>query len=488
MTSKTQADALETTVLTPPGHTNTQGRGESGSYRVLWLALAAVLVIGLAVIFLLPALIESPEQASTPVTTAVITGVDSRDAANESMQAWLQLRARLELEHASQWGEPNWSQSEQAADNGARMLAQRQFGEAARYYEEALQGLVQLDNERYTHLVTALAAAEQALANNRLIEAIEQFERVLVMQPENEDARFGLSRAQARLAVLDSMAAGEQAEADGDLLAAQAAFQEAALLDPEYEPPIAAFNRVSEALQAGAFQDAMTRTMTALDNYQNGYRGALIIAEKALAEARAIHPSDATVLDAQQRVEQARHQARLDNFRRQAANMVKAENWLAAGNVYKRALKMDSMASFAQSGIEVAEARLEVNRQFDHYLKNPERLYDEEPLANAEQLLAAVGSAPVDEPKLEKKIVTLQQLVSQAGMPIMVSLISDGETDVSIYHVGPLGTFTSQQIELLPGGYTVVGTRPGYRDIHKQLAVIPGKQGVTLNIRCEEII
>ncbi|RLA00540.1 MAG: hypothetical protein DRQ45_07200, partial [Gammaproteobacteria bacterium] len=177
MTGKIQADAQETTVLTPPGPTITQGRGESGSYRALWLALAAVLVIGLAVIFLLPALIESPEQASTPVTTAVITGVDSREAANESMQAWLQLRARLELERASQWGEPNWSQSEQAADNGARMLAQRQFGEAARYYEEALQGLVQLDNERYTQLVTALAAAEIALANNQLEEAIEQFER-----------------------------------------------------------------------------------------------------------------------------------------------------------------------------------------------------------------------------------------------------------------------------------------------------------------------
>jgi tetratricopeptide (TPR) repeat protein len=248
MTNNTQPDAKETTVLTPPGQANTQGQGDPGSYRMLWLALAAVLIIGLTVIFLLPALIESPEQASKPAATAVTAGVDSRDAANESMQAWLQLRARLELEHASQWGEPNWSQSEQAADNGARLLAQRQFGEAARYYEQALQGLVQIDNERYTHLVMALAAAEEALANNRLEEAIEQFERVLTIQPENADARFGLSRAQTRPAVLDGMAAGEQAEAAGYLLAAQAAFQEAALLDPEYEPPSVAFNRFSEAM------------------------------------------------------------------------------------------------------------------------------------------------------------------------------------------------------------------------------------------------
>jgi hypothetical protein len=488
MNSKIQADAQETTVLTPPGLTNTQGRGESGSYRVLWLALAAVLVIGLAVIFLLPALIESPQQAGTPVTTAVITGVDSREAANESMQAWLQLRARLELERAAQWGEPGWSQSEQAADNGARMLAQRQFGEAARYYEEALQGLVQLDNERYTLLVTALAAAEVALANNRLIEATEQFERVLVMQPENEDAHFGLSRAQTRLTVLENMAAGEQAEAGGDLLKAQAAFQEAALLDPEYEPPTVAFNRVSEALEAGAFQDAMTRTLTALNQYKNGYKRGLNIAEKALAEAAALRPSDAAVIDAQQRITQIRQETRLNSLRRQAANLVRTENWQGASNVYKRVLAIDDSAGFALTGQEKAKARLELNQQFDHYLKKPERLYAEEPLANAELLLSGAGSAPANEPKLAKKIASLQQLVTNASTPVTVILQSDGETDISIYHVGQLGAFTNQQLELLPGNYTVVGTRYGYRDIRKELSVHPGKQDIDLFIRCEEVI
>jgi tetratricopeptide (TPR) repeat protein len=474
--------------LTPPGKRTVQGSNEAGQYRMLWIALLAILVLGLAVIFALPAFIQSPQQAGAPANTAVLTGVESRDTANESMQAWLQLRARLELEHASQWGEPIWSQSQQAADSGARMLAQRQFIEAAEFYNQALQGLQQLASGTDTRLAAALAAAQQALERNELDVALKQFELALVIEANNEDARYGLARTQTRQTVLENMAAGERAEANGDLMAALTAYQEAALLDPEYEPPTAAFNRVSELLETGAFQDAMTRTMTALDNYQNGYRGALIVAEKALAEARAIHPSDAAVLDAQQRVKQARHQARLDSFRRQAANMVKTENWLGAGNVYKRALAVDSTVGFAQTGIEEAEARLEVNRQFDHYLKNPERLYDEEPLANAEQLLAAVGSAPADEPKLAKKIVTLRQRVSQAGIPITVSLSSDGATDVSIYHVGQLGTFTNRQIELLPGDYTVVGARPGYRDVLKKLAVIPGKQDVSLSISCEEII
>ncbi|MEN8206300.1 MAG: tetratricopeptide repeat protein, partial [Pseudomonadota bacterium] len=308
MTDKTHSGVPAAPVLTPPGHARSQEQGEPGNYRWLWLALAAVLVIGLAVIFALPALIESPQQASAPANTVVTAGVESRDAANQSMQAWLQLRARLELEQAAHWGEPDWSQSEQAADSGARMLAQRQFGEAAHYYEQAFQGLVQLDNERSSRLVTALATAEQALVNNRLEQAIEQFEQALAIQPDNADAHFGLSRAQTRPAVLDSMAAGEHAEADADLLTAQVAYQEAALLDPEYEPPAAAFNRVSEMLDEEAFQDAMTRTLMALDS------GQLQAALAALKEASILRPSDAAVFDVRQRIAGARQESQLSRF------------------------------------------------------------------------------------------------------------------------------------------------------------------------------
>ena len=470
------------TVLTPPGKGSIQSSDESGHYRMLWVALAAVLVLGLAIIFILPSVIQSPQQAAIPADPIVTPGVESRDVANQTMQDWLQLRARLELAQASRWGEPVWGQSEQAADSGARMLAQRQFSAAAHHYEQALQGLEQLESERNMRLSTALATAKQALANNQLETAVEQFELALAIETENQDARFGLARSQARPAVLQNMAAGEHAEAGGDLVAAQVAYQEAALLDPGYEPPTAAFNRVSEALDAGAFQDAMTRALTALDRGQSG------AAEKALMEASTLRPSDVAVIDARQRLAEARQQTRLNSLRQQAAAQVETENWSGASVIYRKVLALDSMAGFARAGLEKAEARMELNRQFDHYLRKPERLYAAEPLANARQLLSAVNSAPADEPKLEKKITTLQRLVTQASTPVTVALQSDGETDISIYHVGQLGAFMSLQLELLPGAYTVVGTRSGYRDIRKQLSVKPGKHKVALTIRCEEMI
>ena len=473
-------------VLSPPGGSSPQGRTAAGNYLWLWISLAAVLVLGLAVIFVLPALMLSPQPQQQPVEApadpVVMPGVEPRDAANQAMQAYLQLRAQLELGHASRWGEPEWSQSERAADSGARLLAQRQFSEAARAYQQALQSLQQLERERSTRLIAALDTAQQALAGNQIEQALEHYEQALAIDEDNEDARFGLARSRTRAAVLQNMAAGERAETEGDLVTAQAAFQQAALLDPEYGPPTAAFTRVTEALQTHAFQDAMTRALTALDS------GHLADAEKALAEASALRPSDAAVIDARQRLALSRQQARLNSLRRQATTLVRAENWQAAGNVYRKVLAINASAGFARSGLEKADARLKLNKQFDHYLTKPERLYAAQPLANAEALLAAASSAPADEPKLAKKIAELQRLVTQAGTPVAVSLLSDGETDISIYHIGQLGAFTRQQLELLPGTYTVVGSRAGYRDIRKQLSVTPGKQGASLTIRCEEMI
>jgi len=475
-------DANAAPVLSPPGGAVRPAASGAENYLWLWMALAAVLLLGLAVIFALPALLQAPQPTAVSPEATVAPGIEARDQATRSMQAYLQLRATLELGQAARWGEPDWSQAQAAADNGARLLAQRQFSAAAHAYQQAVQGLQQLDSERSLRLDTALDLARQALADNQLEQAVVQFERALAIDADKVAARDGLARAQARSGVLQHMAAGERAETEADLVAAQQAYQQAALLDAEYQPAAAALQRVTETLATRAFQEAMTQTLTALDS------GQLRAADKALAQARALRPSDAAVVDARQRLAQARQQAQLNTLRRQAADLVAAEDWQAASKVYKQVLAADAMAGFARSGLEQAQARLELNRQFDHYLDNPERLYAAEPLENAETLLAAASRAPADEPKLAKKMADLQQRVTRARTPVKVSLRSDGETDVAIYHVGQLGRFASRQLELLPGTYTVVGSRAGFRDIRKQLRVSPGQSGTVLTIQCEEPI
>mgnify|MGYP001815490598 FL=1 len=469
-------------MLTPPGQTDTPRREPASRYAGLWISLAAVLLIGLAVVVLLPQFVTRPAAESVSQQAIVPAGTDAQAVANELMQAYLQLHARLLLENAPQWGQPRWTQAEEDAAQGAAMFTQRKFTASANHYTAALELLQELEGGREARIAEILSIAYQALERNEVITAIENFEQVLAIEPGHESARYGLTRSNTRIAVLDNMAIGEQAEDRNDLLAAQEAYQEAMLLDPNYEPPAVAFQRVTDTLESGMFQNRMSSALISLNAGRLGRAGEL------LAEATALRPDDPAVQDLQQRLAAARQDAAMSRFRKQAATLSRVENWKAAVDVYNKALGVDPAASFARTGLEKAEARLAVNQQFDHYLRQPERLYAAEPLANAETLLQGIPAAPPEEPKLANKIARLQKLVDGANTPVTVTLSSDGETEVSIYHVGPIGSFTEHKLELLPGEYTVVGSRYGYRDVLKQIKVIPGSGTRLLSIRCEEPI
>ena len=102
--------------------------------------------------------------------------------------------------------------------------------------------------------------------------------------------------------------------------------------------------------------------------------------------------------------------------------------------------------------------------------------------------MASAGQAPDAEQRLAAKIQALESLLIEADTPLTVTLRSDGLTNVLIYHIGQLGSFTSQELELTPGTYTVVGSRPGYRDVRQTFTVKPGSDQLALDIRCEETV
>lgn len=473
--------------LRPPGTSLDPAEAAGGNHGTVWLALAVVAVLGLVVVLVLPQLVSGPT-AVTPAKVATepaspppaMDPLAARQAAEQSLQAYLQLRARLELDNAAHWGEPEWGHAAQAATAGDRLFGQRQFGMAAESYGAALQGLQTLESERGQRLATALESGRQALDADNGPVAAQHFETALAIDPANALAQAGLPRAQARPELLRLLAAGAQAESANDPAAAQAAYRDAVQLDAAYAPAADALQRVTEQVTDSAYRDAMSRALTALD------AGQLQAAGTALQEAAALKPDDPAVRDAQRQLAQASRQARLASLRRQATAKTRNEGWAAATALYRKALGIDAHAGFARDGLAHAEDRLRLHQQLDHYLADPDRVYSEKPLANAEQLLESAGSAPATEPQLAGKIDRLQRLVSTARTPVQVTLSSDGLTSVVIYHVGRLGQFTRQQLELRPGTYTVVGSRVGYRDVRRTITVVPGRNLPAVDIRCEE--
>lgn len=476
--------------LRPPDSAPDTSVDATNNNRWVWVALVIVLILTLLVVFLLPQLvsehkpnrqqqISAPQNQATP-PSVVDDSAASREKAEQALERFLQLRAKLELDRAEVWGEPMWSESSELASSGDRLFGERRFSEAAQTYSKAAQRLEDLSNSRSQVFVNALDAAYRALEMNNSKEAQKLFALALVIEPDHELAQQGLARSLVRNDLLDFMTTGKSAELENELTKARDAYSQAIQLDNAHQPARDSFERINNQIKQINFREAMSSALNALDT------GHLSDAGRALEQAARIKPDDRAVHDTRQRLTLTRQQRRLEALRRDALVIVRKEQWQSAVMLYEKAVSVDASAGFAREGLNQARDRVRLHNQIDHYLSDPTRLYSAEPLANAEKLLSMTAAVPSNEPRLAGKMATLQKLVAQARVPVAVQLLSDGQTSVSIYHVGHLGKFQDFQLQLQPGTYTVVGSRPGYRDVRKIIRVQPGISLTPVVIRCEE--
>ena len=478
--------------LKPPGAHPHPIENRSGNHGLVWLALAAVVILGLAVLLLLPKLVsdtadggvEAPQvQVAVPAEqTPVQNTANSQADAEQALQDFLRARARLELANVAVWGDPEWSRAIEGADRGNNHFSQRQFSMATEAFRASFGLLLLLESERGQRLAAALDAGWQALDASDSTSAIGFFEIAKAIDSGSLDALEGLERARARPDVLRLMTAGELALSGNDLAGAQAAYREAVALDEAYEPAADALRDVSEQINELAFNDAMSRALNALEAEK------VKIAETALREAARLKPNAEVVQFTQRELEQTRQKLWLESQRKAAAGAESNEDWSDAVAIYSKVLARMPQAAFARQGMAFAQDRARLHQQLDHYLQDPTRVYSDLPRKNAEDLLVSAANPPAEETRLADKIRRLQALIIEATTPRTVTLSSDGLTTVKIFHVGVLGQFTSQQLELRPGTYTVVGSRPGYRDVRQTLTVKPGYQQQTVDIRCEETV
>lgn len=479
--------------LRPPDSQLHAEPGQSGKQVLLWAALIGVVVAGLAVVLVLPKLVTEPADRTNPGIEKQVTKDEPRPSeasavqlpaergnAEQALQQFLHVRARLELANAPLWGEPEWSVALEQAARGNDLFVQRQFSAAGGLLKGAVDGLLSLESEAGRRLDEALRAGWQALDADDGAQAKRLFERALAIDADNEEALEGLARAAVRADVLALMVTGESALARDDLPAARDAYQQVVDLDDAYQPAVLALKSVTERITELAFRDAMTRALGALEKRQTA------AAEAALRQAESLKPGDESVRNLRQELVQLEQTLWLADQRRNAAAFESGEDWSRAAEIYRKVLARAPQSSFARQGLEFAADRERLNRQFDHYLQDPSRLYSDQPRANAQQLIESAGQPPGGEVRLAEKIRRLQNMIMVAETPLTVTLESDGLTEVQIYHVGRLGQFTRQQLELTPGTYTVVGSRPGYRDVRQTLTVKPGDTRPKLVIRCEE--
>ena len=470
--------------------------GDSKPSRVVPMVIVGVglllTVLALLVIFL-PIGTDTRVAKDPPAESSVATAKpalqeapapDSRAAAEIEglIGDWLREQAEAESANIAVWGGESYAGAIALEQECERLLGEQEYLLARKACTAAIAELDQLMTAKPDLLEQALLAGTMALGNGEPEAAAEFFQRALAIDTGNQQALAGIQRAENLPKVLQFVKDGSELENSGDAEGALLAFQAAVSLDSAYLPAREALNRIEASIAGREFQQAMSQALQALS------AGHLSAAGKALQLAEAIRPGDPAVNDLKQQLARRRLAVQLDSLRQEAIKLEQAERWPEALKSCEKALTLDAHASFAAACKERVSQRVALDKQLQGFLSRPERLFEDAPLKGARQLLVFASTIEPRGPQLASQIKRLSGLIAEAEAEVEVVLKSDGLTEISIYHVGRLGSFLEKRLVLRTGDYTATGNRDGYRDTRQTLKVRPGSGALVFTLLCKEPI
>jgi len=478
-------------VLTPPDTGTVRKKDKRMTVLMLLLGLFFLLGVAAIVIWVLPhstglkdsSVSQPTTQLQNPTNKPELKGPEpARAEVEQLLGEWLKLQARAEADNISVWGADTYPSILEETARADQQFRESYVTEAWTTYKKAIISLKELLASKENRLVSALAKGGLALDNHDSREAVKAFELALAIEPDNEQAQKGMARARNLDQVLLLYNKGLDHERENDLTAARKTLYQATVLDNEFIPAKEALTRVEGRLREIAFQEAMSSTLNALAENDTA------AARRSLTEAARLRPKDISVQDAGRRLAALEKAQKLIHLQGKAEELAAEERWPEALQVYDEALAIDPQFGFAETGRKLAWQRFEFDRSMRQILSQPARLQEKSPLQEAEQILAKARSIDSPGPILQKQTMELAELIRTASTPAEIILRSDNETSVIIYRVGRLGKFLEKRLALLPGSYTVVGSRSGFRDVRLTLKVQAGDSPSVLEIRCEEPI
>lgn len=468
----------------------------------LYGGLAVLAVVVVAVFYLLPGAVppdtrteprpESPltdEPAAEPTEAAPAAPRSSpaeiaaaKAETDETLGALLSDIERLRLRAVERWGGTAWQHAMEIYRSGDDAYLDRDYALAGERYAQAAELLQPLFGRIDAEFRRAMQAGTEAFEAANHADAVRLFDLAAAITPGNAQAQQWLARARNLEAVLRLTDQGLRFENDLELFAARSAFERALELDPAWEPAAAALERVQGAIRQRSFEQRMTEGFDALA------AGNHPTARAAFEAARALKPDSQQPVDGLLQVEQEVRLATIRRLEDEARAFEGDERWQAAVQKYEEILDIDALLQFAQEGLARSRERAALHAKLDTYIAEPDSLSAPAVMQEATNLLLSISRMASVGPRLEDQKEELARLLKRAATPLTVQLVSDNATRVSIFRVGQLGTFSTQELELRPGSYVAVGSRPGFRDVRLEFRVAPEIELEPIVIKCEERI
>ena len=388
----------------------------------------------------------------------------------------------LERRSVQRWAPVEYRRAQEFYRSGDDAYLRRDYATAEVHYLDALTVLEPLFDRVEPEFQKALEGAKAAFDAGDRIESLRLYELAVAITPNHPEAREGLERARNLESVLQLVDRGLEYEEQLELDAAETSFARALELDPNWLPAAEGLERVRATRTKILFDSRMSEGLEALA------AGDYLSARAAFRMAQQLIPSSREPADGLMQVDQGLRLSNIATLEQEALSLEGSEHWDAAAKTYEGILEIDANLSFAIDGLARAKQMSALHKRLDDYINDPDRLSIPAVMQQATMLVVDITRMPDIGPRLAGQRDELSRLLKRAATPVRVELVSDNQTSVTIYKVGVLGNFASTAVELRPGTYVAVGSRPGFRDVRQEFRVAPEIDMQPVIIRCEEPI
>ena len=388
----------------------------------------------------------------------------------------------LERRSVHRWAGVQFKRAQEFYAAGDKAYLERDYRAAETSYLDAIAVVEPLFEQIEPEFQKALTGAQNAFAAGDRPEALRLYELAVAITPNSPVARAGYERTKNLQSVLQLVDQGLSYEQDLELEAAETSFRQAVTIDPLWEPAVDGLARVQKTRIQMEFDQRMSEGLGALAT------GDYLAARAAFRMAERLIPESPEPSDGLLQVDQG---LRLDNIsvlEQEAHSLQQDEHWEAVATTYEEILRIDGNLSFAIDGLAHAREMSALHEKLDEYLGDPDKLSAPSVMKKATMLVVDITRMQEIGARLAAQRDELSRLLKRAVTPVPVALVSDNLTNVSVYKVGNLGNFTSRELTLRPGTYVAVGVRPGFRDVRLEFRVAPEIEMQPVIVRCEEQI
>ncbi len=423
---------------------------------------------------------ESSEQPRPPELTPLeLAKIEALKAQGVELAATL-LRRQVEVEDigGGLWAGDRYDASTNLGIAGDEAYREEKYQQAVDQYQAGIALLEEILAETEAVFSETLARGERALRSGDFETAQNAYRILTRIEPDNQSLRSAKVRADNLEQVVRLSQDAEVMERNGDLNAALEKFTAANNIDKVWQAAIDGIKRINATKARNRFQDEMSKGFAAIASKD------FAAAEAAFNAAQSILPNSKEPLDGLQQIELAKTQASIESLKQKATELEQAGQWHEAMPVYEQVLAISPGLGTAVNGLRNAREQADLKDMLVKYIDQPHLMKSDDELKAARATLVAASQNE----HFKEEARTLSHLVSLARLEIQVVLRSDQRTDVTVYQVGQYGKIEQAELALIPGVYTFVGKRPGYRDVYQEVHIKGDVNPVTVDVICSERI